>query len=121
MPRPKLKPDEEQRALVKQLAAVGISQHQIARKIKIRSPKTLRKYFRDELDFGAMEADANVIGALYNSATSGNVAAQRTWLLFRASRNRTATETKPAQVPEFIVALDKTDAPGKAEDDKEVA
>jgi hypothetical protein len=62
---------------VKHLAAVGTPQEQIARKIQIRSEKTLRKYFRDELDFGAMEANANVGGALYKNAMAGNVDAGR--------------------------------------------
>jgi hypothetical protein len=39
MPRPKLNPTEEQRRLVKSLAAVGIPHEDIARKIGFRSPK----------------------------------------------------------------------------------
>ena len=68
MPRPKLNPTADDRCLVKSLAAVGTPQDQIARKIGIRSPKTLRKYYREELDLAATEANANVGGALYKSA-----------------------------------------------------
>jgi hypothetical protein len=50
MPRPRLNPTEEQRKWVKSLAAYGVRQSDIARMINIRSPKTLRKYFRQELD-----------------------------------------------------------------------
>jgi hypothetical protein len=64
MPRPKLNPTDEQRQLAKHLSAVGIPQEKIALKLAIRSPKTLRKHFRNELDLGAIEADANVGGAL---------------------------------------------------------
>ena len=46
MSRPQLTPTEEQRRLVKSMAAVGISHEDIARKLRIRSPKTLRKHFR---------------------------------------------------------------------------
>ena len=60
MPRPQLKPSEEQRRLVKSMAAMGTPQEHISRKIGIRSPKTLRKYFRDELDFGTAEANYKV-------------------------------------------------------------
>lgn len=60
MPRPKLNPTEEQRRLVKSLAAMGTLQSDIAKMIGIRSPKTLRKHFRMELDRGALEANSNV-------------------------------------------------------------
>ncbi len=38
MPRPRLKPTDEQRRMVKSMAAMGTPQEQIARKIEIRSP-----------------------------------------------------------------------------------
>src|ERR1700693_3786982 len=60
MPRPKFSPTEEQRKLVKSFAAVGISQEEIAKHIGIRSPKTLRKHFREELDRGGTEANYKV-------------------------------------------------------------
>src|SRR5262249_52278404 len=52
MPRPKLVPSDEQRRLVKSLAAVGVPHQENARQIGICSPKTLRKHFREELDRG---------------------------------------------------------------------
>jgi len=57
MPRPKLNPTEEQRRMVKTMAAMGGKQEEIAMKIGIHSPKTLRKYFRNELDQGNRFAD----------------------------------------------------------------
>jgi hypothetical protein len=112
MPRPKLNPTEEQRSLVKQLAASGIPQKNIARKMNIRSVKTLRKYFREELDLGATDANTNVAAAMYQSAISGNVNAQRTWMFCRAGWGRPASNADatvtPIRPPEFIVALDKS-------------
>lgn len=40
MPRPKLNPTDEDRRLVKSMAAVGTRQEDIARMVHIRSPKT---------------------------------------------------------------------------------
>jgi hypothetical protein len=77
MPRPKLNPTEEQRRLVKKLAAVGTKHEDIAHMVNIRSPKTLRKHFREELDRGAAEANASVAGALYKKAMDGDTNAQK--------------------------------------------
>ena len=57
MPRPQLKPTEEQRRLVKSMAAVGTPHEDITRKVGFRSPKTLRKHFREELDIGIIDAN----------------------------------------------------------------
>lgn len=106
MPRPKLNPTDEQRKRVKMLAAVGVPQEDIARHIGVRSPKTLRKHFREELDNGAVDANANVAGALYNKAMSGDTAAQKFWLACRA-----AWHTQPRygqgtrQPPPFVVGV----------------
>ncbi len=83
MPRPKLNPTAEQRKRVKLLAAVGTTHEEIARQIGVRSPKTLRKHFRDELDRGLVEANASVAGALYKAAMAGDVSAQKFWLSCR--------------------------------------
>ena len=61
MPRPRLHPTEAQRLTVKSLAACGIHQEEIAAKIGIRSPKTLRKYFLQELTSGVTEANETPI------------------------------------------------------------
>jgi hypothetical protein len=71
MSRPQFNPTQEQRALVKSMAAMGIPHEDIARKIGVRSPKTLRKHFHDELDLGAMEANYKVLKTLFEMATSG--------------------------------------------------
>jgi|SRR5579871_3300193 len=71
MPRPKLDPTPQQRRLVKSMAAMGTPQEHIARKIGIRSPKTLRKHFRAELETGFCDANYQVNKTLYEMATSG--------------------------------------------------
>ena len=72
MPRPKFVPTPALREMVRSHAAVGTPQKVIARLLKVRSPKTVRKYFRDELDLGQAEANASVAGELYNNATRGD-------------------------------------------------
>lgn len=84
MPRPSLNPTDEQRKRVKMLAAVGVSHEDIARQIGIRSPKTLREHYREELDRGVVEANATVAGVLYNKAVGGDVGAMKFWLINRA-------------------------------------
>jgi hypothetical protein len=81
MPRPKLNPTDEQRKKVKMLAAVGTSHENIARLIGIRSPKTLRRHYREELDRGVIEAVASVAGALHNKAVGGDVGAMKFLLI----------------------------------------
>ena len=71
MGRPQFTPTTEQRALVKSMAGVGTPHEDIARKIGLRSPKTLRKHFRDELDLGRIEANYKVLRTLHQMATSG--------------------------------------------------
>jgi hypothetical protein len=114
MPRPKLKPTEEECQLVKQCAAVGVPQEHIARKIGIRSPKTLRKYFREELDMGLIEANFMVAGALFKKAKEGNTDVQKFWLMNRAGWGRTPTAQTPAAPPPFVVARDESGPPNAA-------
>ena len=107
MPRPQLNPTEDQRHLVKSMAAVGISQEQIALKIGVRSPKTLRKHFRKELDLGMTEANYKVAQTLFQMATSGECpAATIFWAKTRNGfRERPASSVTPAgPPPPFVVA-----------------
>jgi hypothetical protein len=107
MPRPRLKPTDEQRRMVKSMAAMGIRQEEIARKLEIRSPKTLRAHFREELDRGATDANYNVANALYKQAISGVTVAAIFWLKTRAGwRDRSVPEYATAEPPPFVVALE---------------
>jgi hypothetical protein len=75
--------NDTMREQVRSLAARGVPQDDIA-KIVGCDPKTLRKRCRDELDRGMAEANSKVIGALFDNALAGNVAAQIFWAKSRA-------------------------------------
>jgi hypothetical protein len=106
MSRPQLTPTEEQRRLVKSMAAVGISHEDIARKLRIRSPKTLRKHFREELHLGMIDADYMVGKTPFEMATGGEeVAATIFWTkVRRLLREPPAHDAGPSGPPPPIVA-----------------
>jgi hypothetical protein len=105
MPRPKTEPTDEQRQVVKSLAAFGISQEQMLRRLGIRSLKTLRKHYREELDGGAVDANCSVAKTLYKMATSGqHPGATIFWLESRAGWRVHSAYEPQAQAPPFIVA-----------------
>jgi hypothetical protein len=105
MARPKIQPTDEQRRLVKSLSAFGVPQEQIARRLGIRSVKTLRKHYREELDAGALDANASVAKTLFIMATSGrHPAASMFWLTNRAGWNARSVYEAQAAPPPFIVA-----------------
>jgi len=108
MARPKIKPTDEQRRLVISLSACGVLQEQIARRLGIRSVKTLRKHFREELDRGTLDANTNVAQTLYKMAKSGrHPVATMFWLKCRAGwKDRSGYEPQAATPPPFVVAKD---------------
>jgi hypothetical protein len=108
MARPKLHPTDEERRSVKSFSALGTSQEHIARRLGIRSLKTLRKYYRKELDDGMLEANVSVCKTLYTMATSGRCPiATMFWLNNRAGwKPNFANELQMAPPPPFIVAKD---------------
>jgi hypothetical protein len=87
------RPDPAQRRQVEALAAYGIPEADISGVVRI-DPKTLRKYYREELDFGETKANAQVAGFLFNAAKNGNVTAQIFWLKTRAKWRETPVELK---------------------------
>ena len=83
--RPPHQPTEITRELVTLHARVGTRQEVIAGILGIECNKTLRKHYREELDFATAEANAVIGGALYNKALNGDdTAAQIFWLKTRA-------------------------------------
>ena len=71
MARPKFRFNEQHRRLVKSLAGMAVRQDHICKLVGPRSPKTLRKHFRAELDYGFAQACAAVARTAYDMATSG--------------------------------------------------
>ena len=84
--RPSFEPTDAQRVLVGELAACGVRQEIIARRIGIDS-KTLRKAFRRELREGKQDACATVAEKLFRTATGNGrnaITAQIFWLKTQA-------------------------------------
>jgi hypothetical protein len=107
VPRPALKPTEQQRRLVKSMGALGMPHEDIARKIGVRSPKTLRKHFRNELDLGIIDANYRVSKTLYEMATSGDEPSAT--IFWDKTRNRSrerSTDSGTAALPPFIVGVE---------------
>lgn len=76
-------PTQETIETVEGMAAVGITQEQIAEYLGI-SVDTLYKYYKEQLRRAGIEANTSVAQSLYSQATSGNVTAQIFWLKTRA-------------------------------------
>jgi hypothetical protein len=108
MPRVQFNPTDEQRQVVKFLAATGVKQIDIAKLIGIRSEKTLRRHFREELNRGALEANGKVAQTLFKKAIDGNVTAAIFWMKCRAHWREGGPfePSSPGPAP-FIVTLEK--------------
>lgn len=93
MPLPKHEPTLKDRAIVGAMCAYGVPETDIAVVIGI-SPKTLRKYYRQELDTAAAKANARVAERLFKVATEGvgkeAVTAMIFWLKTRARWHETS-------------------------------
>jgi len=87
------RPDPAQRRQVEAMAAYGIPADNISRVVGVDA-KTLRKYYRDELDLGETKANAQIAGFLFSAAKSGNVTAQIFWLKTRARWRETPMELR---------------------------
>ena len=92
MARPRFDPTSEQKKNVEAMAAYGIPEEDIASTIGEHGidPKTLRKYFRHQLDVGATKANSAVAQTAYQMATSGKYPASTMfWLKCRAGWKET--------------------------------
>lgn len=72
--RPPFEPTDDQRRMVKGMAALGIPYKDIGYVLGV-SEDTVEKYFRNELDTGPAEANARVGRFLYEQATKNLTAA----------------------------------------------
>jgi hypothetical protein len=109
MARTALKPTDEQRHVVKVMSSYGIRQEDIAIEVGVRSPKTLRKHFREELDRGRIGADIEVGKTLFKMAASGRRPAATIYYLNRQAsrRARLTPVTNPVAVPDFVVTREQ--------------
>lgn len=118
-PKP-LKPTDDQRKMVSQMAAVGIPQEQIARAIVEggMAVETLQKYFGEELEVSAIKANAKVAGSMYNRAINGDTAAAKWWSACRMGWKETQAKeiSGPGGTPienkwtvEFVNATPKSE------------
>ena len=117
MPRQPFVPTDRQRDHVKALAAFGNRQEDIARVIGV-SERTLRKYFRQELDRAAIETNTQVCASLYKQAKEGNVTAAIFWLKCRARWRERPDFQAPANPAAFEVHIHK-DERGKKDSSQE--
>ena len=104
MPNPPYEATPLDRRQVEAMAGYGIPQPAIARVLGI-SVDTLQKYFRDELDVGAIKANAKVAESLFKKATSdslGSVTAAIFWLKVRCG-----WKEPPVTIDQTLQILDK--------------
>src|SRR5258708_7897103 len=103
MARPRFLPSDEQRRLVRSLAAIGMTQQKIARLIGV-SHKTLTKRCRDELERGSIEAEAEVAKSWFQMARSGkNLTAAVYFLKTKGWWAGQGAETRQEPVADFVV------------------
>jgi hypothetical protein len=91
-------PTDKDRNIVKIAKAAGCKEESIAKMLSI-DLKTLKKYYRDDLDHGTDELTRNVAGALYKNAIGGNVTAQIFWLKTRAGWRETEIHEQAELLP----------------------
>jgi hypothetical protein len=90
------------------MSAYGIKQEGIARVLRFRSSKTLRKHFREELSLGEIEGVAQVAQTHYQMAKSGKYPASNIHFLEKRRRGlEDHSETGPAVAPEFVVVVEQ--------------
>ena len=113
MSRPEYQPSDKDRRQVKALSALGTRHEDMAKFMDI-APKTLRKHFRDELDRGAIEANAKVVETLFKMATSGkNTSASIYWTKARCGWREKAPQSELTDLglPPFTLNLRDVDKP----------
>lgn len=77
-PSPPHVPRDDQRAVARALASVGVPHEVIAGKLSV-DLRTLHRHYGTELEEGTAEANAQVVAALFKAATQGSVPAAKWW------------------------------------------
>ncbi len=107
MARPTYQVSEKTSREVRMMAGLGVRQEDIARVLDI-TPKTLRKHFREELDLGGIQSNAQVMNTLYRMAISGrNTAATIFWAKVRCGLRERAPQQEGGQPASMLVQVDK--------------
>jgi DNA-binding XRE family transcriptional regulator len=89
------------------MSAVGITQDEIAVVLGLRR-ETLRKHYREELEAAGIEADAQVMGALFRMATSGeHPAAAIFWAKVRRGWREAAKDEGDGTVARIVVQINE--------------
>lgn len=76
-------PTQENRKTVEAMSSYGIPQSDIAKVIGV-DDKTLRKYYREELDTATAKANAQVAQRLYKKCLEGDTTSMIFWMKTRA-------------------------------------
>lgn len=103
------KPNDKTRSEVSALASVGVTQDVISDYLGI-DEKTLRKYYRTELDHSAMLRNAKVANSLYNQAMNGSAPAAIFWLKCRAGWKEQGAKTDDDVELPAVVRVEVVDA-----------
>ena len=107
MARPAHTPDLALRRQVEAMAGYGIPEADISGMIGI-DPKTLRKHYRHELDYGHTKANAKVAENLYRKATGEGreaVIAAIFWLKTRARWKETSVHEVAGKVDTSVTFI----------------
>tara|TARA_R110000765_G_scaffold79997_5_gene157150 strand:- start:9776 stop:10123 length:348 start_codon:yes stop_codon:yes gene_type:complete len=91
--KPSFKPTAAEREYVEQMSSIGLPQSNMARVIRGGiDEKTLRKYFREELDTAATKASVSIGGALFQKAMAGDTTAMIWWSKTRMGWKETSVQ-----------------------------
>jgi hypothetical protein len=118
--RPRHRPTDEQRRQATLLSGYGIPQEQIATMLQL-DPKTLRKFYRRELDVGAIQANAAVAQSLFQMATRDKIPAAAIWwtkarMGWKSDQDLTINGTQTIQMQHLLAAQAVSDALHNAPD-----
>lgn len=105
-------PDEQIRRTVEAMVAGGIPQEDVARVVGVDA-KTLRKYYREELDTAATKANAKVAQTLYQKAINGDTTAIIWWTKGRMGWAE-KRDYNQRHTMTYEEALDELDSEGEA-------
>lgn len=94
-------PTDETRKKVAAMYGVGITQEDLCKFLGI-TEKTLRKYYRHELDTSLIKANAAIGGALYAKAKSGDTPAMIWWEKTRSGKSDKSTLDIYDKTPQVI-------------------